>query len=76
LVTATACALLAPARALAVGWGINMDGLVQPGTAPVFTYQSDPYFTGLLGGNSCAEATSNGICYARIYVPWDAVNDG
>ncbi len=53
-----------------------MDGLVQPGTAPVFTYQTDPYFTELLGGNSCADETSNGICYARIYVPWDAVNDG
>jgi hypothetical protein len=76
LVTATACALLAPAPALAVGWGINMDGLVQPGAAPVFTYQNDPYFTELLGGSSCSDATSNGICYARIYVPWDAVNDG
>ena len=53
-----------------------MDGAVEPGTPPSFSYQSDPYFTALLGGSSCAQATSNGVCYARIYVPWDAVNDG
>ena len=76
VVTVMACAFVAPARALAVGWGINMDGLVDPGSRPAFTYQSDPYFTELLGGSSCADATSNAICYARIYVPWDAVNDG
>ena len=76
LLTVTACTLVAPARALAVGWGINMDGLVEPGSAPAFTYQSDPYFTGLLGGASCSQATSTGVCYARIYIPWDAVNDG
>jgi hypothetical protein len=76
LLTVTAATLLAPARAIAVGWGINMDGLVEPGSAPAFTYQSDPYFTGLLGGASCSQATSTGVCFARIYVPWDAVNDG
>jgi hypothetical protein len=76
LLTATACTLLVPASALAVGWGMNMDGSAQPGNPPAFTYQSNPYFTELLGGASCARATSNGICYAKLYVPWDAVNDG
>ena len=75
MLTVTAATLLVPARAIAVGWGINMDGLVEPGSAPAFTYQSDPYFTGLLGGASCSQATSTGVCFARIYVPWDAVND-
>ena len=75
-VIVVAGAFVAPARALAVGWGINMDGSVQPGAAPTFTYQSNPYFTELLGGNSCAGAKSDAICYARIYIPWDAVNDG
>ena len=28
----------------------------------------------LLGGPSCDDAKA--ICYARIYVPWDAINDG
>ena len=74
--TAAVCTLLAPAGALAVGWGINMDGSPQPGDPPAFAYQSNPYFTDLLGGVSCARATSNGICYAKLYVPWDAVNDG
>ena len=73
---ATACTLVAPAGALAVGWGINMDGTVTPGAVPAFTYQSNPYFTELLGGPSCAEAASTGVCYAKLYVPWDAVNDG
>jgi len=76
LLTATACASLVPARAMAVGWGINLDGTVEPGNSPAFTYQSNPYFTRLLGGASCAQARSNGICYAKLYVPWDAVNDG
>ncbi len=76
MLTVTACTLVVQARALAVGWGINMDGLVEPGSAPAFTYQSDPYFTGLLGGASCSQATTAGVCYARIYIPWDAVNDG
>ena len=76
LLTVGACTLWAPARATAVGWGINMDGAVEPGAAPAFTYQGDPYFTGLLGGASCSQTTSTGVCYARIYIPWDAVNDG
>ncbi len=53
-----------------------MDGAVDPGSPPAFTYQSNPYFTGLLGGSSCADGTSTAVCYARIYIPWDAVNDG
>jgi hypothetical protein len=68
--------LAAPGRAGATAWGINMDGSVNPGDPPAFTYQRNPYFTGLLGGTSCAAATSNGVCYARIYIPWDAVNNG
>jgi hypothetical protein len=76
LLAVAVCPLVAPAPAIAVGWGINMDGSVVPGSAPAFTYQTDPYFAELLGGASCAQATSNGVCYARIYVPWDAVNDG
>jgi hypothetical protein len=76
LLTVTACTLVAPAGALAVGWGITMDGNAVPGSAPAFTYQSNPYFIGLLGGASCAQATSTGICYAKLYVPWDAVNNG
>jgi hypothetical protein len=75
LLTITACTFVAPAYAGAVGWGINMDGSVAASPA-VFTYQGNPYFTGLLGGASCANATSNGVCYARIYIPWDGVNDG
>ena len=76
LLTVTACTLVVPGRALAVGWGINMDGAVNPGNPPAFTYQSNPYFTELLGGSSCADGTSTAVCYARIYIPWDAVNDG
>ena len=76
LLTVTVCALLAPARAPAVGWGITMDGSASPGEVPAFTYQSNPYFIDLLGGASCAQPTSTAICYAKIYVPWDAVNDG
>ena len=76
LLTLLACVLVTPARATAVGWGINMDGTVEPGNPPAFTYQSNPYFADLLGGASCARATSNGVCYAKLYVPWDAVNDG
>ncbi len=53
-----------------------MDGTVDPGNPPAFTYQSNPYFTGLLGESSCADGTSTALCYARIYIPWDAVNDG
>lgn len=53
-----------------------MDGAVNPGSSPAFTYQSNPYFTELLGGSSCADGTSTALCYARIYIPWDAVNDG
>jgi hypothetical protein len=31
----------------------------------------------LLGGSGCTGAAAGrAICYARIYVPWDAVNDG
>ena len=76
LLTATLCTLWMPAEAMAVGWGINLDGSAVPGAAPAFTYQSNPYFTELLGGVSCAQPTSTAICYAKIYVPWDAVNDG
>ena len=56
-----------------MGWGINLDGPVS-GDPPAFGYQSNPYFTQLLSGRSCAN--SNALCHARIYVPWDAVNDG
>ena len=76
MLTVAACTLVAPGRALALGWGINMDGIVDPGSTPAFTYQSNPYFTELLGGASCAQVTSTGLCYARISIPWDAVNDG
>ncbi|MBV9941013.1 MAG: hypothetical protein JO262_02700 [Solirubrobacterales bacterium] len=65
-------ALAAPAGA-SVGWGINLDGAVA-GDPPAFSYQSNPYLTQLLGGVPCRN--SNAVCYARIYVPWDAVNDG
>lgn len=75
LLTITACTFVAPAQAEAVGWGLNLDGVVT-GSPPVFTYQSNPYFTGLLGGSSCANVTSNAVCYASVYIPWDAVNDG
>jgi len=53
-----------------------MDGSVRPGAAPAFTYQSNPYFTSLLGGALCAQPNSTRVCYARIYIQWDAVNDG
>lgn len=76
LLTVTACLLAVPGRAVAVGWGINMDGAVNPGNPPAYTFQSNPYFTGLLGGSSCADGASTAVCYARIYIPWDAVNDG
>ena len=75
LLTITACTFVAPAQAEAVGWGINLDGFVT-GSPAVFTYQGNPYFAGLLGGTSCENATSNAVCYARIDIPWDAVNDG
>jgi hypothetical protein len=61
-----------PAEA-AVGWGINLDGPVS-GDPPAFSYQQNPYFRELLGGTSCSDADA--ICYARIYVPWDAASDG
>lgn len=71
-----ACALVAPSAAQAVGWGINLDGSVA-GSPPVFSYQSNPYFTGLVGGPACSgAAATRAICYARINVPWDAVSDG
>jgi hypothetical protein len=67
---------VAPSPALAVGWGINLDGPAA-GNPPEFAYQENPYFTRLLGGAGCAGAdAARAICYARIYVPWDAVNDG
>ena len=56
-----------------VGWGINLDGAVS-GNPPAFSYQTNPYLTQLLGGAPCRN--SDAMCYARIYVPWDAVNDG
>jgi hypothetical protein len=57
-----------------VGWGINLDGSLA-GSPPAFSYQSNPYFRDLLGGRSCASSTG-GICYGRIYVPWDAASNG
>ena len=55
---------------------MNLDGSVA-GTPPAFSYQSNPYFTELLGGSGCSgSAGARAICYARIYVPWDAVNHG
>jgi hypothetical protein len=75
LLTITACTFVAPAQASAVGWGINLDGIAG-GSPPLFTYQVNPYFAELLGGPSCASATSNAVCYARIDIPWDAVNNG
>lgn len=64
----------APATATAaVGWGINLDGPLPPGQ-PEFSYETSPYFTELLGGMSCSHP--NGLCYARLLVPWDAINDG
>ncbi|MBV9605840.1 MAG: hypothetical protein JO027_12055, partial [Solirubrobacterales bacterium] len=58
------------------GWGINLDGSIA-GDPPAFSYESNPYFTDLLGGSGCSgSAAARSICYARIYVPWDAVNDG
>lgn len=63
-----------PASAGAVGWGINLDSAAS-GNPPAFAYQANPYFTQLVGGSSCRGA-STAICYARIYAPWDAVNDG
>ena len=72
--TITAAVLLAPVpAAAAVGWGINLDGPLT-GDPPAFAYQNNPYFLKLLGGPSCRDADA--ICYARIYVPWDAANDG
>ena len=56
-----------------MAWGINLDGPVS-GDPPAFSYQQNPYFRELLGGTSCSDADA--ICYARIYVPWDAASDG
>ncbi len=68
--------MIVPTTAGAVGWGINVDGSVA-GNPPAFSYQSNPYFTQLLGGTACgASSATRSICYARIYVPWDAINDG
>jgi hypothetical protein len=64
---------MVPSSAAAAGWGINLDGPVS-GDPPAFPYQSNPYFTALLSGASCTN--SRAVCYARIYVPWDAINDG
>jgi hypothetical protein len=75
-VSVAACALLAPSAAHAVGWGIALDGAVS-GDPPAFSYQSNPYFTDLVGGSACSgPAAARAICYARITVPWDAVSDG
>jgi hypothetical protein len=75
-VSIAACALVVPSAARAVGWGINLDGAVT-GDPPAFSYQSNPYFTDLLGGSACSgTAATRAICYARINVPWDAVNNG
>jgi hypothetical protein len=69
--------LAAPAwSAAAVGWGINLDGPAA-GNPPAFSYQHNPYFLELMGGASCGSSNpTTAICSARIYVPWDAVNDG
>jgi hypothetical protein len=67
---------VASSPAAAVGWGINLDGTAL-GDPPAFSYQSNPYFVQLLGGAGCAgSAAARSLCYARIYVPWDAINDG
>ena len=67
---------MAPSAAHAVGWGINLDGAVTA-DPPAFSYQSNPYFSELVGGSACSgAATTRAICYARINVPWDAVSDG
>jgi hypothetical protein len=67
---------VAPSAAQAAGWGINLDGSVT-GDPPAFSYQSNPYFTELLGGSGCTgAAATRAICYARINVPWDAVSNG
>jgi hypothetical protein len=65
--------MVAPPAAGAIGWGINFDGSAS-GSPPTFPYQSNPYFTQLLGGAGCTGSRS--VCYGRIYVPWEAVNDG
>ncbi len=76
MVGLAACSLVAPPTSGAVGWGINLDGTVA-GNPPAFSYQSNRYFTQLLGGSACAASSATrSICYARIYVPWDAINDG
>jgi hypothetical protein len=75
-VSIAACALVAPSAAQALGWGINLDGSVA-GNPPAFSYQSNQYFTELVGGPACSgSAATRAICYARINVPWDAVSDG
>jgi hypothetical protein len=76
VVVIAAYSLVACAQAAAVGWGINLDG-APSGNPPAFPYQGNPYFAALLGGASCGgSSSSNAVCYARIYVPWDAVNNG
>jgi hypothetical protein len=76
LLAAAACVLAGPSTAAAVGWGITLDGTAS-GNPPEFTYQSDPYLTELLGGPACRSASAtNSICYANVYAPWDAINDG
>jgi hypothetical protein len=67
---------VAPCAAQAAGWGINLDGVVA-GDPPAFSYQSNPYFTELVGGSACAGSwAGRAICHARINVPWDAVSNG
>ena len=67
---------MAPSAAQAAGWGINLDGVVA-GDPPAFSYQSNPYFTELVGGSACSgSGVTRAICYARVNVPWDAVSDG
>ncbi len=68
--------LVGASPAGAVGWGINLDGSAA-GDPPAFPYQGNPYFTELVGGSGChGSAAARAVCYVRIAVPWDAVNDG
>jgi hypothetical protein len=76
LLAAAACALAGPSTAAAAaGWGITLDGTTA-GNPPLFPYQANPYLTELLGGPSCHDPGSTALCYANIYVAWDAINNG
>ena len=59
-----ACSMIVPTTAGAVGWGINLDGSVA-GNPPAFSYQSNPYFTQLLGGTACAGLVRHAVDLLR-----------